>query len=120
MTANPISEALDRVVMAIAVEGVQIVSRDAGAFYPDPVGVLVAAPTITDVGLGSITFDVPIYVVSTLPPGQSALDGVLATTLQVLEAVQVSEARPTTWSGGPNVDALPAYEITATVTTTLN
>lgn len=119
-TANPVSEALDRVALAIAVEGVQHVTRDPGAFHPDPVGVLVTAPTVTDLGLASISFTVPILIVSIQPPSADSLDIILTTTLQVLEAVQVSQARPTQWSGGPNLDSLPAYEVVATVTTTIN
>ena len=116
-SANPISEALDQLTLAIAAEGVQHVTRDPAVFAPSPVGVLVTTPRITSAGLNTITMEVDVMIVSTNPPTARSLDLILTTTLAVMEAVQAGEANPTTWAGGPNLDPLPAYTVTATITT---
>jgi hypothetical protein len=114
---NPVSDALDRLVTAISIEGVANVTRDPSKFHPAPVGVIVGAPTITGFTLSAVTFTTAVLVVATETLTAATLDRILTVVLQVCEAVQVPEARPSSWSGGPNLEPLPAYEITATVTT---
>lgn len=92
-------------------------TRDAGAFHPRPVGVLVGLPDLTFTLLASRTYNVPVRAVSADPLNTpAAVDRLydLADRLAlVLEADSYSVGD---WIGGVNVDPLPAVLVNVTVT----
>ena len=118
MSTNPITTALDHLVELVSLAGVENVSRTPNTFFPNPVGVLIATPTIKSFGVATFTIDVDVYVVAAARPDADSLDAMFPVVLTVLDVLQTSEAQPTLWGGGPNVDPLPAYTLTATITTT--
>ena len=94
-------------------------SLDAGAFFPQPVGVLVGLPSMSSRGLGSRTFEVPILIVSGDPlNSELAVDRLYALADDVAGAIRHSRYRATSWRGGVNAEPLPAIELVYTVTVT--
>jgi hypothetical protein len=94
-------------------------SRDAGAFYPQPVGVLVGLPTLTRRSLGSRSFTIPVLVVSGDPfNSELAVDRVYALADDCAIALRTDTYRPSSWRSGVNAEPLPAVELTVTVTVT--
>jgi len=92
---------------------------DAGAFFPQPVGVLVGLPSLTGKGLASATYSVPILVVSGDPVNQRlARDRIYALADDIAFALSIVEYRPSQWSGNVNLEPLPALELAAIVTVT--
>lgn len=90
---------------------------DAGAFYPQPVGVLVGLPTMIRRGLHSRTFTVPVSVVSGDPLNDShSVDRVYALADDCASAVRTDSYRPGSWAGSVNAEPLPALQMEATVT----
>jgi hypothetical protein len=114
----PALRARARLVELLAEYGIEA-SSDAGAFYPQPIGVLVGLPSLTARGLSSRTFDVPVVVVS-----GDALNAELpvarlyALADDVALAVRTNTYRATSWRGNVNAEPLPAIELLATVTVT--
>jgi hypothetical protein len=114
------THAATRAILALLVEledaGITA-SRDAGAFYPRPVGVLVGLPTLERRGVASRTFTIPVLVVSGDPLNSNvAVDRVFALADDVAGALQTAGYRPTQWQPGPMAEPLPAVEIVVTVT----
>jgi len=94
-------------------------SSDAGAFYPQPLGVLVGLPTLVGRTLAARTFTIPVLVVSGDPLNtQHAVDSIYALADDVAGAVRTIAYRPTSYRGSANAEPLPAVEIEATVTVT--
>jgi hypothetical protein len=92
-------------------------TRDAGAFYAQPMGVLVGLPSLTDRGLAFRTFAVPVHVVSgTAFNTVGAVDALYAVADLATGALGVDSYMPAEWGGGPNVDPLPSLLILAVVT----
>jgi hypothetical protein len=92
-------------------------SRDAGAFYPQPVGVLVGLPTLVRRALATRVFTIPVLVVSGDPfNSELAVDRVYALADDCALALRTAEYRPTSWRSGVNAEPLPAVELTVTVT----
>jgi hypothetical protein len=92
-------------------------TSDAGAFYPQPVGVLVGLPTLTKRGLHSATYEVPMHVVSGDPLNDShSVDRLYALADDCAIAVRTDNYRPSSWAGSVNAEPLPAIEMAATVT----
>ena len=118
MATSAGSQAIAAVVEALETAGITA-TRDAGAFYPQPVGVLVRLPTLTRRGLSSFTFTVPILVVSGDPLNDELpVDRVYALADDVALALAIDQYRPSSWAGSPNAEPLPAVELAATVTIT--
>lgn len=112
------SRAIAALLELLADAGIEA-THDPGAFYPQPVGVLVGLPTLTGRGLRSASFSIPILVVSGDPLNTlAAVDRVYAIADAVAETVQAASYRPSSWQGGPNQEPLPAVEVAAAVTTT--
>lgn len=96
-------------------------TRDAGAFYPQPLGVLVGLPTLLRRGLRSYTFSVPVWVVSGDPlNAELAVDRVYALADDVALVLAIDQYRPSSFDGGANAEPLPAVELAATVSVTLD
>jgi hypothetical protein len=92
---------------------------DAGAFYPQPVGVLVGLPSLTGRGLASATYSVPVLVVSGDPINERRpRDRIYALADDVARALAIAAYRPSQWSGNVNLEPLPALELAAVVTVT--
>lgn len=115
-TTSPAVAARVAVLELLAGDGIDA-SGDAGAFYPQPVGVLVGLPTLAKRGLLSLTFNVPVQVVSGDPLNEErAVDRLYAFADDVARSIRTDEYRPGTWAGNVNAEPLPAVEMVATVT----
>ena len=98
-----IPDALDAVVDQLVDAGLPA-TRDNGAFYPAPIGVLVGMPSVTAGGMATRTLIVPVH-------------GLLyAAADDAADALQTATYSPTTWQGGPNAEPLPAILLNVTVT----
>jgi hypothetical protein len=92
-------------------------TRDAGAFYPQPIGVLVGLPTLDHRGMSSRTFVVPVLVVSGDPfNSELAVDRAYALADDVAIALRTEAYRPSSWRSSVNAEPLPAIELAVTVT----
>lgn len=109
--------AIGRLLETLEDAGIEA-TRDAGAFFPQPVGVLVGIPTLTgQLQSGARTFTVPVLVVSGDPFSSSlAVDRALALADDVAFALAVANYRPSSWSSSRNAEPLPALELDVTVT----
>lgn len=116
--ASPASRAIEGVLGELADAGIEA-TRDAGAFYPQPVGVLVGLPTLVSRTLAGRTFELPVLVVSGDPLNTTiAVDRVYGLADEVAGVLSVAGYRPSSWRGGGNAEPLPAVEIVVTVTAT--
>ena len=112
------TRAIEALVAALVEAGVEA-TRDAGAFYPQPAGVLVGLPTLVSRGIASHTFTVPVLVVSGDPLNATpAVDRIYALADDVAHALDESNYRPSSWRSSVNAEPLPAIELTVTVTVT--
>jgi hypothetical protein len=103
------------VLELLADDGIEA-TGDAGAFFPQPVAVLVGLPTLDHRGLRSATFTVPVSVVSGDPLNEErAVDRLYAFADDVARSLRSDEYRPGSFSGSPNAEPLPAVEMLATV-----
>lgn len=109
-----IADALDAVVTSLTDAGLQA-TRDAGAFYPQPVASLVGMPTVIASGLQFRTLTVPVHVVSSDPPSASSIDALYGAAETAALALKTNSYEPRDWTGGPNADGLPSILVTATV-----
>lgn len=113
---TPATRALERLVELLEGAGVPA-TRDAGAFYPYPVGVLVTLPELVERGLNSRTFLVPVLVVSGEPLNSSeAVDRLYAIAELTAEALSTANYRPSSFGGSSNAEPLPALEVRVTIT----
>lgn len=116
---GPASSAIAAVVELLSEAGIDA-SRDAGAFYPQPLGTLVGLPTLLRRGLATATFTVPVTVVSGDPlNSEFAVDRLYALADDVAAALVTDQYRPGSYQGGVNAEPLPAIELAATVTVTI-
>ena len=94
-------------------------TRDPGAFYPQPVGVLVGLPTLLRRGVASRSFTVPVLIVSGDPfNSELAVDRTYSLADDVALALSTANYRPSSWRSSVNAEPLPAVELTVTVTVT--
>jgi hypothetical protein len=115
---HPATRALYEVLSELAAAGIDA-TRDAGAFYPQPTGVLVALPTMVGRGQASRSFEIQILVVSGDPLNtELAVDRLYALADDVALTLRIDQYRVASWRSGVNVEPLPALELTATVTVT--
>jgi hypothetical protein len=118
-TLTPASAALESLVALLEEHGIEA-TRDAGAFYPDPIGVLVGLPSWTGSTLAGRVYTVPVLVVAGQPLNTPALvDLVYYTADAIADAVAVDSYRPSSWSSSSRPEPLPCVEILATVTATI-
>jgi hypothetical protein len=117
-TVTAAVRAIDELVELLAEAGIEA-TRDAGAFYPQPIGVLVGLPTLVGRGLAVRTFTLPVLVVSGDPlNSELAIDRVYALADDVAAALATESYRPSSWRSSGNAEPLPAVELTVTVTVT--
>ena len=115
---HPATRAIESVLAALELAGIAA-TRDAGAFYPQPVGTLVALPAMVRRGQASRTFELQILVVSGDPlNSELAVDRLYALADDVALVLAIDAYRPSSWRSGVNAEPLPAIELTATVTAT--
>lgn len=92
-------------------------TRDAGAFHPAPIGVLVGLPTLVARLLAARTYTVPVRVVSADPLNTTAaVDRLYGYADQLADLLSCDAYRPVEWIGGVNADPLPAILLETTVT----
>jgi hypothetical protein len=118
LATTPASRA--RVAIATLLEDAGIAaSLDAGAFYPQPIGVIVGLPRLVARTLAARSFVVPVLVVSgdavNIP---IVVDRLYALADDVATATRTASYRPSSWRGSPNAEPLPAVELDVTVTVT--
>lgn len=110
------ARALEAVVDLLEEAGVTA-TRDAGAFLPDPIGVLIGLPSWIASTLAGRTFEVPVLVVSGQPANSSAVvDRVYAEADAIADALACDSYRPTVWASSSRTEPLFAVEILANVT----
>jgi hypothetical protein len=94
----------------LAAAGIEA-SLDAGAFYPQPLGVLIGLPAMIGRTLGGARFETPVLVVSGDPLNDvDVVDRLYALADQCAEALPADVYRPSSFRGGPNAEPLPALE----------
>jgi hypothetical protein len=114
-TQTPAVRAIEYVLDALDAAGVAA-TRDAGAFHPRPVGVLVGLPSLTFRALAAFRFTVPVHVVSADALNTPAsVDRLYALADLLISVLQTDTYRPEDWSGGVNTDPLPAVTLAVTV-----
>lgn len=92
-------------------------TRDAGAFRPQPIGVLVGLPARVGATLGAVTFEIPVLVVSGDPLNTvGAVDRLYAEADELARLLSTDSYRPASWASSQRAEPLPALELTATVT----
>jgi hypothetical protein len=111
-----IPEALDEVVTVLRDAGLTKATRDAGAFFPSPIGVLVGMPSLTASGMGARTIEVPVHVISADPPSPRILGLMYAAADKAAAALAIDTYTPSTYYGGVNAEPLPTIDMTAVVT----
>lgn len=117
-TTHAATRAIDELLARLEDAGIEA-TRDAGAFFPQPVGVLVGLPTLVSRGLAARTFTIPVLVVSGDPLNAPlAVDRVYAIADDVAYALATEGYRPSSWRSSVNAEPLPAVELTVTVTVT--
>jgi len=91
-------------------------TRDAGAFYPQPIGVLVGLPTLVRRLAAGATYSVPVLVVSGDPLNEElAVDRLYALADDCARAVRADQYRPGSYQTSANAEPLPAIELAAIV-----
>jgi len=91
---------------------------DAGAFYPQPIGVLVGLPTLTGRLLDGARFVVPVTIVSGDPlNSDEAVDRIYALADDVSAVLSTPAYRPASYRSTANAEPLPAVELAVIVTT---
>lgn len=104
-------------LLALLAEAGMEATRDAGAFFPQPAGILVGLPTLTSRGMGSRSFDIPVLVVSGDPlNSELAVDRIYALADDAALALATDSYRPSSWRSSVNAEPLPALELTVHVT----
>lgn len=118
LETHPATRAIDALLVQLALAGVDA-SRDAGAFYPQPAGVLVGLPALVKRGLASRTYEITVLVVSGDPlNAPPAVDRLYALADDAALALSIDTYAPGSWRSSINAEPLPALELTATVTVT--
>ena len=115
---RPATRSVDAVLALLEAAGIEA-TRDAGAFYPQPVGVLVGLPALVRRGLAFRTFELAVLAVSGDPLNAPAnVDRLYALADDVALVLEVDAYRVSSWRSSVNAEPLPAVELTATVTVT--
>ena len=118
-TAAPVTagvRVIEAVLELLAEAGIEA-TRDPGAFYPQPTGVLVGLPTLVKRGLASRTFELPVLVVSGDPlNAELAVDRLYELADDVALALLTDNYRPSSWRSSGNAEPLPALELLVTST----
>ena len=90
---------------------------DSGAFYPQPIGVLVGLPTLVGRLLDGRTFTIPVVIVAGEALNNERIVSDLYTLADdVAGALSTAAYRPISYRSSLNAEPLPALELVATVT----
>jgi len=117
-TAHPATRAVGAVLDELAGAGIEA-TRDPGAFYPQPVGVLVGLPELSKRTHGARVFAIPVLVVSGDPLNtELAVDRLYALTDDVALCLSIEAYRVSSWRSSVNAEPLPAIELAAVVSVT--
>lgn len=115
---HPATRALQDVLSELALASIDA-TRDPGAFYPQPVGVLVRLPELVKRGHATRTFELSILVVSGDPLNtELAVDRLYALADDVAYTLRIDTYSTSSWRSSVNAEPLPAVELIATVTVT--
>ena len=115
---HPATRALLAVLERLEEAGIAA-TRDPGAFYPQPIGTLVALPALVGRGMASRTFEVGIKVVSGDPLSTPlAVDRLYALADDVAGVLAIDAYEPDSYRSSNNAEPLPALALTATLTVT--
>ena len=108
---TPAVRALEALLELLEDAGIEA-TDDAGAFYPQPAGVVVGLPSYVGRTLGARRYTVAVHVVSGDPlNSRLARDRAFALADAVALACRIDAYRPTSWRGGVNAEPLPAIEL---------
>jgi hypothetical protein len=114
-TTPPAVRAIEVVLDRLELAGVPA-TRDAGAFHPQGLGVLVGLPLLTARGLALRTYSVPVRVVSSDPLNSVlAVDSLYLLADELAGLLDADAYVPQEWQGGVNRDPLPAVLLEITV-----
>jgi hypothetical protein len=114
--ATPAALARRELLAELEASGIEA-TGDAGAFHPQPLGVLVGLPTLESRGLASSTFSIPVLVVSGDPlNAETRVDAIYALADEAAAALSTAGYRPSSYRSSSNAEPLPAVELTVTVT----
>lgn len=112
---SPALRAIEVALELLADAGITA-TDDAGAFYPQPTGVLVGLPSQASRGLASRTYTLPVLVVSADPLNSAlARQRIYALADDVAFALHADNFRTSSWAADPNAAPHPALEVTLTV-----
>lgn len=115
---SPAIRAVEELDGLLALAGIEA-TRDPGAFYPQPVGILIGLPSMVGRGLASRRFEVPVLVVSGDPLSTpEAADRLFSLADDVALILATDAYRPSSFRSSNNAEPLPAVELTVTVTVT--
>ena len=113
---SPATRAVIDVLEALTAEGFDA-TRDPGAFFPQPVGILVGLPTLASRGTSTRTYTIPVLVVSGDPfNALPAVDRALELADAVALYLRTENFRPSSWRSSVNAEPLPAFELSVTHT----
>jgi hypothetical protein len=102
--------------LELEAEGIEA-TGDSGAFYPQPIGVLIGLPTLVSRALAARTFTIPVLVVSGDPLNSNERVAALyAIADEVAGVLSTAAYRPTSYRSSANAEPLPALEVLVTVT----
>jgi hypothetical protein len=115
-SSHPGTRAIRAILEALEDAGITA-TRDAGAFYPQPTGVLVGLPELVSRTLAGRVFNVTVSVVSGDPlNSELAVDRLLALADDVALTLSAATYRPSSYRGGVNSEPMPAYELVVSAT----
>ena len=115
-TLAPSIQAVKAVLAELADAGIPA-TRDPGAFFPQPVGVLVGLPTLIRRTQNGRVYTIQVLIVSGDPfNALGAVDRALALADDVALALRADNYRPSSWRSSGRAEPLPALELTVTAT----
>ena len=115
---HPATRALLALLAELDEAGIEA-TRDAGAFYPQPIGVLVGLPALQRRTQSGRIYEASVLVVSGDPLNTvEAVDRLLALADEVALALSIDSYSVSSWRSSVNAEPLPAIELPATVTVT--
>jgi len=107
--------AVDETLALLAAASIEA-TRDAGAFYPQPIGVLVGLPTLVRRLQAGRVYSIPVLVVSGDPlNAEGSVDRLYSIADDVALVLRADAYRPSSYRSSANAEPLPAIEVLVTV-----
>jgi hypothetical protein len=117
-STQPATRAIEAVLDELQAAGIDA-SRDAGAFFPQPIGTLVGLPELVRRTHGARIFELPVLVVSGDPlNSELTVDRLYSLVDDVARVLSAEAYRVSSWRSSVNAEPLPAVEVVAVVTVT--